>query len=167
MPIKDNEIFGLIERISDHYQNNLNNRFVRKALISMKLDRTAWDHIERLTVKIDNYKMQGYDLHELYEQIHSAAQLVHHARAELLPNIRSLLAGGTNTFLAREAGRPEADRVLRDMAVNNFSANLGILADLVNELYMKAVALDRSTHPKGTPLYQRMPELKEIGRLLV
>ena len=167
MPIKDNEIFGLIERVSVHFQNNLNNRYMHKALISMKLSRTAWDHLERLTGKIDNYKLQGYDLHELYDQIHSAAQFVHHARAEVLPNIRSLLGGGAHTFLAREAGRPETDRVLREMAVNNFSANLGILADLVNELYVKTVGLDKATHPKGTPIYQRMPEMKEIGQLLV
>ncbi len=167
MPIKDNEIFSLVERISAHYQNNINNRYMRKALITMKLPRSVWDHIERLTGKIESYKLQGYELRDLYEQIHSAALFIRHARTDVLPNVRGLLRGGASTFLAKEAGRPENDRVLREMAVNNFSANLSILADQVNDLYMKAVGVDRATHPKDTPLYQRMPEMKEIGQLLV
>ncbi len=167
MPVRDGEIFGLIERISAHYHNNLYNRFLRKALISMQIPRAAWDNIERLTAKIGNYQLQGYELHELYEQIHAAALFVYHARTEVLPHIRSLLSGGSRTLLAAQAGKPETDRVLRDMAINNFSANLGIFADLINELYVKTVNRDKATHPQGTPVYLTMPQLKELGQLLV
>ena len=52
------------------------------------------------------------------------------------------------------------------MAINNFPANLGVFADLVNELYVRAVALDRAEHPKEKPVFEHLPELKELGKLL-
>lgn len=166
MPIRNNDVFALVERISAHYQNNINNRFIRQALLVLKIPRMAWENLERLTGKIEDYKLQSYDYTATYEQIYAAAQFVQHARQEILPNLRSLLCGSAGR-LAGSGGAEDKDRVLREMAVNNFSANLGILADLVNELYVKVVELDKAAHPKGAPVYTTMRELKEIGRLLV
>ena len=53
------------------------------------------------------------------------------------------------------------------MAINNFPANLGVFSDLINELYVKTVQQDKADHPGVRPVYERMPELKEIGRLLI
>ena len=61
----------------------------------------------------------------------------------------------------------EKDKVLRDMAAQNFPVNLAILSDLIKELYMKTTELDRSEHEKKRPVYEQIPELKDIGKLLV
>ncbi len=58
------------------------------------------------------------------------------------------------------------DRVLRDMAVNNFGPNLNILADKIGDLYSKAVALDKEAAGRAGPAYARVPELSELGRYL-
>jgi hypothetical protein len=87
----------------------------------------------------------------------AAAHFIHQARTKMLPNIKALLAqGGT-----------EQDRVLREMAAQNFPVNLAILSDLINELFMKTTSLDRAAHEKKRPVYERIPELKEIGKYLV
>ena len=73
------------------------------------------------------------------------------------------------------AARPEptedlgrgGSRVLRDMAAQNFGVNLEILSDLINELYLKTTNIDRASHEKKRPVYERIPELKDLGRLLV
>ena len=39
--------------------------------------------------------------------------------------------------------------------------------ELVNELYLKTTSLDRAEHEKKRPVYERIPELKEIGKYLV
>jgi hypothetical protein len=52
------------------------------------------------------------------------------------------------------------------MAINNFSANLGVLSDMVHELYVKVVESDKKDHAGQKPIFERMPELKEIGQLL-
>jgi hypothetical protein len=59
------------------------------------------------------------------------------------------------------------DRVFREMAINNFGANLKILADYVNELYIKTVALDKEASGVKQAAYTRIPELGELGRYLV
>ena len=61
----------------------------------------------------------------------------------------------------------EKDKVLREMAAQNFPVNLAILSDLVNELYMRTTEIDRAEHEKKRPVYERIPELKDIGKLLV
>jgi hypothetical protein len=53
------------------------------------------------------------------------------------------------------------------MAITNFGPNLKILADKVNELYVKVAAIDRENAGVKSPVFNQIPELKEIGRYLV
>jgi len=167
MSIHDERVFKTIEKIRNHYQNNINNRFVRKALLMMKVPRGTWDNLARLTEKSDLYKIQGYPFNELYEQIHAAATFVHQARIDVLPRLRSLLAGGPDTILGRKKADDSQDPVLLQMAIENFPANLGLFSDLINELYLLAVELDKEEHVGKKPVYERMVELKELGKLLI
>ncbi len=157
MQIKDPDIFRIVEKIGDHFTNNVSNRFIRKALVVLELSQAEWDRLENLTSKTDYYKQQGFTFDELYEMVLAAAHFLHQARQKLLPNIRGMLAHGST----------EQDRVLRDMAAQNFGVNLAIFSDLVNELYMKTTALDKTMHEKKRPVYERIPELKEMGKFLV
>jgi hypothetical protein len=163
--VRNEEIFKIVDKIREHYHTNLNNRYVRKALLLMKVPRGTWDALSRLTEKTDFYKIQGYPYKDLYEQIHAAATFVHHAKVEVVPRLRELLSGGTQTVFSRQKGGE--DKVLLEMAINNFPANLGVFSDLINELYVKSVEQDKADHPDVRPVYERMPELKEIGRLLI
>lgn len=157
MQVKDPDISRIVEKIGDHFQNNVSNRFVRKALVTLDLQQSEWDRLEGLTAKSDYYKQNGFTFDDLYEMMLAAAHFIQQARQRLLPNIRGMLAHGST----------EKDRILRDMAAQNFGANLTIFSDLVNELYQKTVALDRSFHGKNRPEFERIPELKDLGRMLV
>lgn len=157
MSIKDPDIFRIIERIGDHFQNNVSNRFIRKALVVLELQQAEWDRLENLTNKTEYYKQNGFQFDELYEMVLSAAHFIHQARMKMLPNLRAMLSQGST----------EQERVLRDMAAQNFPVNLAILSDLINELYLKTTNLDRSAHEKKRPVYERIPELKNLGKYLV
>ncbi|MBN2553650.1 MAG: hypothetical protein JXB06_12815 [Spirochaetales bacterium] len=163
--VRNEEIFKIVDKIREHYHTNLNNRYVRKALLLMRVPRGTWDAIARLTEKTDFYKIQGYPYKDLYEQIHAAATFVHHAKVEAIPRLRDLLSGGTRTVFSREKGGE--DKVLLEMAINNFPANLGVFSDMIDSLYVKTVEQDKADHPNERPVFERMPELKEIGRLLI
>ncbi|QQO08957.1 hypothetical protein [Breznakiella homolactica] len=156
MQIRDPEIIRLIERIGEHYKTNISNRFIRPALLQLPLEKQSWDLIEILTEKTEQYRYQGFHLDELYRQISAAARFVSMARKELVPTLRNRLSSSTG-----------ADRVLRDMAVNNFGSNLQLFADLLNELYVKLVDLDKKNSRGHMPLYTQIPELQDIGRQLV
>jgi hypothetical protein len=162
MQIKDPDIFKIVERISDHYQNNINNRFVRKVLVTLDLPQAEWDRLDSLITKSDYYKAQGFLFDELYEMVLAAAHFIYQARQKLVPNIKALLNQG-----ASGKGASEQDKVLRDMAAQNFPVNLKIFTDMVNELYVKTASLDKLAHEKKSPIYEKIPELKELGRYLV
>jgi hypothetical protein len=160
MQVKDAYIERLIDRIGEHYRVNIANRYIRPALLQLPLEKQAWDLIEILTEKNDQYQYQyqGYHLDELYQQITAAARFVALTRHELLPGLRSRF--GTASYSG-------SDKVLREMAFNNFASNLQLFADLVNELFIKLVELDKIDSRGHMPLYIQMPELSEIGQLLV
>lgn len=157
MPVKDTEVFRVVEKMGDHFQTNISNRFIRKALPMLDLRQAEWDRLENLTSELENYKIRGFEFDELYETVLAAAHFIFQARGRMVPNIRSILA----------AGAGDSERVLREMAAQNFPLNLAIFSDQVNELYVKTMNLDRQAHPKTRPVYERIPELKDIGKLLV
>lgn len=163
MPVKDAELLKVIGRIGDHYQHNINNRFIRQALVHLMIPQSVWDSIERLTTKSGYSDANGYQFEELYEMILAAATLVSHARKHVVPNVRSF--GGRPAGKASSADRGEA--VLKDMAFGNFPANLGLFADQVNELYMKTIELDKKEHGNRKCAFERIPELRDIGKLLI
>jgi len=147
----------LVERIGEHYRTNISNRFIRPALLQIPLEKQSWDLIEIMTEKIEQFRYQGFHLDELYRQIVAAARFVSLCRRDLIPTLRGRLSGSGSG----------ADRVLREMAVNNFGSNLQVFADLVNELYVNLVELDKTDAKGRRPTYMSIPELQDIGRLLV
>jgi hypothetical protein len=157
MQIRDAQAIRLIERIGEHYRSNISNRFIRPALLQLPLEKQSWDLIEILTEKTEQYQYQGFHLDELYRQIAAAARFVALTRRELVPTLRNRLGGGSSG----------PDKVLRDMAVNNFASNLQLFADLVNELYINLVELDKVDAKGRRPLYMQIPEMFDIGRMLV
>jgi hypothetical protein len=160
MQLKNPEILSLIETIGEHYRANISNRFTRRALSSMTLDPGTWTLIETFTERVEDYRYQGYHLDELYSQILAMARFVYQARHQILPSLRFLASSGN------ERMNP-ADKVFRDMAVNNFAPNLKVLADRVNELYVKVAAVDKEMAGVKPTVYSQIVELREVGRYLV
>ena len=155
--VTDAHIVRLVERIGEHYRTNISNRFIRPALLQLPLEKQSWDLIEVLTEKIEQYRYQGFYMDELYRQIVAASRFVSITRREMVPTLRFRFAGSSSG----------PDKVLRDMAVNNFSSNLQLFADLVNELYISLVEIDKQKAKGRRPLYVGIPELQDLGRLLV
>jgi hypothetical protein len=154
--IKDAQVIRLIERIGEYYRTNISNRFLRPVLLQLQLDKSTWDQIEILTEKMELFRYQGFHLDELYRQIAACARLVEVARnkANIKNKLSSVPIGG-------------GDRTLRDMAVSNFPSNLQVFADLLNELYLILVEMDKSDSGKKPPVFSQISELYNIGRLLV
>ena len=155
MLVKDAQVVRLIERIAEHYRTNISNRFIRPALLQLSLEKQSWDLIDDLTEKISQYRYQGFDLIELYRQIVAAATFVSLARRDLVSSLRNRLVGSAGP-----------DKVLRDMAVNNFGSNLQIFGDLIGELYTCLIELDKNAAKKHRPIYTAIPEIGEVNRML-
>jgi hypothetical protein len=146
---------GLLSELVSHYETNINNRFVRKALLSLELDNITWSRIER-AVSLTQQNMQNtIDLEEMYSLIFSLAKFISLARKINLGLISA--ASDSNSM----------ERTLRNMAVSNFGSNINHLADLINSLYLKVRSDDESAAVKGRPVYEGIPELQKIGSFLI
>ena len=167
IPIKDGEILKLVDKINDHFQKNITNRFLRKALLIMEIPQAVWDTLDGFSDKAAYGKLEGYKFHELYELIIAAATFIHHAKKEIKPRLKAILASGSTSVLSRNGPESDRDKVLKEMAISNFGSNLSIFADLINELYLKTVDLDKKMHPNAKCEYERNPELQKIGQYLV
>jgi len=144
--------------IGEHYRTNISNRFLRPLLLQLQLDKNTWDQIELLTEKAELFRFQGFHFDELYRQIFACARFVEAARNNMIPSLRARLNA--------VAGGP--DKILRDMAASNFGSNLQVFADLLNDLYLSLVELDKKSTPPGhQPNYAMIQELSNVGRLLV
>lgn len=157
MPVFDYEIFDMLDEVRKHYKNNMSNTFVRSALLSMDMPYDKRNAIEDITDKLDIFKNQGYRFDELYSGIYSMAVFIYKARVEVLPGLK-------NSSLLRDVSA--SDKILADMAANNLRSNLNILADRLNELYLKVVRLDVKSHKVKSPVYTRMEELDKLGQIL-
>jgi hypothetical protein len=161
MVLNDPALLSSIEAIGEHYRANISNRFTQHALDSMSFDPSELKRVQDLFEKSENYRYQGFHLDELYMQILVAARFVSCARSQVLPMLRmeSMRNGG-------HQGTQAQDRILREMAVNNFAPNLNILADKIGDLYSLAVALDKEAAGQEKPVFARLPELGDLGRYL-
>ena len=157
MAVFDYDIFDMLDEVRTHYGSNMSNAFVRPALLSMDMPYDQRNSIENITEKLEMYKGQGYTFEELYKGIHAMAVFIYKARLEVVPSLKGskLLADASSS-----------EKVLAGMAADNLKANLNILADRINELYLKVVRLDVKSHKVKSPVYTRMAELDRLGQLL-
>ena len=154
--IKDAHIIGMIEQISAHYQTNISNRFLRPVILQLQIDKLAWDRIGLLTEKLEMFRYQGFHLDELYLSIAACARFVDLARSNLIPNLKSKISATSNI----------SDKILRDMAANNFPHNLDVFADLLNALLSVLLDLDKNSAGKKPPVFSQMPEMQNVSQLL-
>ncbi len=147
-----------IEKVADQYNTNIATRFIRPLLAGILADSDLSRRIADLTEHSEMLSTQGVHLDELYLEILAMGRFIYLVRMDVLPNLRALSSGGKGT---------DANYVYREMAMNNFGANLKILADYVNELYLKTVNFDKSKAGTGKPVYRSIVGLEELGRYLV
>ena len=154
--IKDTFIIGLVEQISAHYQANISNQFLRPLMHQLQIDKNTWDRIELLTEKLEMFRYQGFHLDELYTSIAACARFVELARSNLLPNLRNRINATSNI----------KDKVLKDIAANNFPHNLDVFADLLKTLFSNLLDLDKKSAGKKPPVFTQIPELNNVSNML-
>ncbi|MDA3850797.1 MAG: hypothetical protein PF447_05955 [Spirochaetaceae bacterium] len=152
--IKDLELAGLIEKITDQYETLHGNGLVRNALAAIEIPyqyRVAFDIVVHAH---ETYRMEGLSYDDLYLGIIGLSHYIYAARVDISP----LLQRRVSNKVGNEA-------ILERMATDNMKANLGALADRVSELYVLAVKLDNNANPRK-PSHKSYPELNMVGTFL-
>lgn len=157
MIIKDAGITSQLLAIADHYNSNISTRFIRPLLTGILSEDEISRPLTALSEQSETYSLQGIHLDELYQQIVALSRFVFRVRTDILPNLRTL---------AGHSQQNDANKIYRDMALNNFGANIQILAELSYDLFGKTVDYDKSFGEKGRPVYRELPALQEVPRYL-
>jgi len=156
--ITDESVVRLIKQLVDHYRTNISNRFIRPALLQLPFDEILWGQIESLTERFDQLSYQGFIIEDLYRQIGALTKFVYAVRREIAPSLRYRLG---NNYVDK------TDKLLRDLAINNFSSNLQAFSGLLFELYNKLVEIDTADAKGKRPIYAQYPDLDNIEEKLM
>lgn len=157
MLVKDEEISAALAKIADHYNTNLSTRFIRPLTVSVLSDDEMAQKIAVLTEQTEAFIAQGVYLDDLYAQMLAMARYVFLVRKDIIPNLRNL---------AGNAGPNDANKVFRDMAMSNLAANIAVLADLLFELYERAVRVDEIQNRGKRPICRDYPGIADMARYL-
>ena len=156
--INDESVIRLVKQLVDHYRTNISNRFIRPVLLQIPFDDILWGQIESLTERFDQLGYQGYHIDDLYRQIAALGQFVYAVRREVAPTLKYRIGNNYSDKM---------DKVLRDMAISNFSSNLQVFAELIYELYNKLVEIDTEAAKGKRPVYKQISELDDIEEKLL
>lgn len=155
-----------IGRLSEHYRNNIDNRLIRKALLTVQLNQIDWTHVQNLAEK---YKGEGYsdfNLEELYDEIISMCKFIQQVRIEIVPDLRNKLIRGESYITRSRAPLSRQDRVLRDMAIGNFPSNLKLLAFYTRSLLDAVKEYDEKVNGPVKAAYRKFEDLITILPIL-
>ncbi len=159
MQVRSPELFQMLEKMALHYKNNVASTYLKAELASLTLNRRDWDEVELITARQEVFRHQGYHLDELYLKLLSLARLIHQARSHMAPGLKTKVAN-------RLANRTPQERLMAEMAAANFLPNLGVLSEMVLELYQLACREDASQNQGKMKFLSSVPEAKEIEALL-
>lgn len=157
MPINDGQMLNKMEKMKESLNTLLSIRFVRNAYEHIDLAYTTRSITDSLIRQETMLRSHGYMFSEIYDIILAMAKLIHKFKTEIVPNAKTLLSADP---------RNAAEKLKEQMAAENLGSNVDVLCDDIQALYIYTVQLDKDSHFKKPPVFERTPELKEIGLYL-
>jgi hypothetical protein len=159
MTIKDKNVSDIIDRLREHYTIFFSNQFIKYYLLDSKIPRNVWISIEDLMSTGQEYKIVGYELETLYEQILSFASFCQTIKKEILPRMM-------DEAQRRMAKMATDSKILFKMTLDNAPGNLEIFNELVTELFVAVRDADTLTNGEEKALYKKLSVTKKIEEVL-
>ena len=150
--IEDPDVLEAIKRLGEHFQTNVNNRYMRDILVQLEVSDSDWRLIERLTSPRQMDEVQGYGLEQMYDGIIAFAHFIYAARREAVPAISNFIHHGASP--------------IAKMAITNFPANLSTLSQMVYDLYKRVRGGDNESLGVDGLGGRRFEELNRVEHYL-
>lgn len=159
MRIPDGGVRGILEEIQDHFSKYLYHQLLRRIFAGLDVSKASWHRINEvvdgdLALLSDGVTASPPDL---YETIGAFVEFTRACRIQICGRIRELVGASI--------GWAPEERMLRDITIGNFDANLARLNGLVRSLFLTIERLDHETNGEEASL-SRYPELAEQVRQL-
>jgi hypothetical protein len=158
MLVQNTILFHQLEKISQHYRQNVANPYIKPEFYRLHLDKNVWNLIEELTERNQTYRQQGYHLDELYRMLWAVALFIKVARSQLVDQITAIIKSAYRT-------KKNSDQLIAQMSAENFAGNLGLLGQMVYEAFTTLTQIDEQNAKGIKPIYKRMEECQLIMEL--
>ena len=159
MQIRSPELFTKLERLAQHYNNNIASHSLKADIASVTMAQRDWDEVELITARQEVFRHQGYHLDELYLKLLSMARLIKQLRVHLAPRLRTLINN-------RYGMKPSRDKLMAEMTAANFLPNLASLSDMVSDLFQLTKREDLAQNHGEPRVLATVPEARDIENLL-
>lgn len=146
MRIPDGGVRGILEEIQDHYSKYLYHQLLRRIFDGLDVSRSSWQRINEvvdgdLALLSDGTTASPPDL---YETVSAFAEFTRACRLQICGRIRELVGASI--------GWGTEERMLRDITIGSFDANLAKLNGLIRTLYMTVEQLDREANGENAAI---------------
>ncbi len=156
------EIKQYINEVKNHFDTNLNNKYVKNILLKLDLPLDVRHNMNIIMDLKTLYFDSKGSIEDIYSSINAIAYFIREIRVKVLPNIYSYT--GTSFFSSSGNNNPN-DNILFQMAVKNYAMNVKILAKLTYNLLKMVLEYDKTNFAKD-PAYIHVKKLDEILNFL-
>jgi len=151
-----NDIKNAIGEIQNHYEKNLNNKYVKKFTINLNLSSVIIQNMNLILgsnfVYIDTKAIQ-----DLYYGVKAVCDFISEIQSKVIPDIMSHTSASTQTNLS------DNDKILYQMALKNYPMNIKILSDQIVKFFNLLVEYDNETFPKD-PAYYKIDKFEDFKK---
>ncbi len=161
MAVQDSVVMDLLKGLAAQYNENVNSRFLRQKISNLPVDGKALSLINSLADHPEDYSYRGMMLEELYDYIYAFAVFISGCEEHLVPHLKEYLKN-SGEILRRSGSTNPHEKIIMEMAINNFPHNLEVLKDITVKLYRRVLQLDVDSHRVKPTVITRRPEVRSL-----
>lgn len=161
MAVQDSVVMDLLKSLANQYNENVNTRFLRQKISNLPVDGRALSMINSLADHPEDYSYRGMMLEELYDYIYAFGVFISGCEEYVVPNLKDYLRN-SGEILRKSGSNNPHEKIIMEMAINNFPHNLQVLKDITVKLYRRVVQLDVDSHRVKPPVITRRLEVRTM-----
>jgi len=159
---RQDEIIQKINELKKHFDNNLNNKYVKNIVLKLDIGN---DIKHSMNILLD-YKTLYFDskgtIEDLYQSIKAVAYFLREVQIRVLPSMSTYNA---DSFFNATSSKDPNDKILYQMAVKNYPMNIKLLAKMSLELLKMVVQYDKENFTTN-PVVEQLKNFDEIVNTL-
>ncbi len=154
--MNSNDIINMLTDIRTHFENNINNKYVKNIFIKIDLHPSNKQEMNIILVNDFHYIDSRGGLQDLYTGIKSVTLFIKEVINKVLKNLNAYVGTG----LGSSASVSQNDKILAQMAIKNYPMNIKILNDKLLKLLDLLLEYDKQFYAKD-PAYLSVKDIEQ------
>ncbi|MCG8571141.1 MAG: hypothetical protein MJB14_13490 [Spirochaetes bacterium] len=149
------DIITVINDIRQHYESNLNSKYVKHMMMKLNLPYNVTQDMKRLLETQIVYVDSRGAVEDIYSGIKAVGYFVKEVQATIFPNIKAFSDANISSLNQNE-------KILYQMAIKNYPENVMLFAEKIFHLFEMVFEFDK-TKFDNNPAFKSFPGFDEIS----